>query len=119
MEMKPAVTNWLLPAIEKSPPTMLTGEAILIPVIVATGEATINVDCGTLVCGAKLNGLGVELPATGAVVTENVPDTPPILTVADVVVKFALEDCSWTVTVWPLETMPGAVVNCPLLPPKE
>ena len=95
MEMKPLVTK-PPPPIEKSPPTMLTGEAILIPVIVAAGTDVIKVDCATLVCGVKLNGVGVALPATATVVTENVPMVPPAFSVAEVVVRFELDDCSCT-----------------------
>ena len=53
MVIEPLVTN-PPPLIEKVPPTMLTGEAILMPVMVAAGVEIIRVDCATLVCGVKL-----------------------------------------------------------------
>ena len=108
--MKPLVTN-APPPIEKSPPTMLTGEAILIPVMMAAGTDVIRVDCATLVCGVKLNGAGVALPATGTVVTENVPIVPPTLSVAEVVARFRLDDCNCTMMDWPLLTIEEMVLN--------
>ena len=96
--MEPVLVN-PPPAIENRPPTIVTGDATLIPVMVAGEAALISVDCGTLVCGAKLNGFGTAFGMNAVVVTEKVAATPPTLTVAEVVVPAAAADCTRTARV--------------------
>ena len=57
----------------------------------------------------------MEIPASAAVVTENVPDMPPTLSVADVVVRFADDESNCTATLCPLVMDPAADVNGPPL----
>ena len=55
------------------------------------------------------------MPTSAAVVTENVPCTAPILSVADTVVRLDAEETRLTTTLSPLLTTPAAAVNAPLL----
>ena len=88
------------------------GAGTLMPVMGAGFETTCRRG-PTPVTGAKLNGSGVV--SAGCVVTENVPETPPIVRVAVVVVLYVHEDVCRTATFCPGLIVPAVDANAPPL----
>ena len=93
--MLPATPN-APPAIENVPPIMLTGTAVLMPLMTTAAES-IGVDSATLVCGVNPNKLGVVNALK--VVTVKVAPTPPMVTVALTGVTEFAEDNTRTMMV--------------------
>ena len=92
---------------------MLIAAAALYPTGVTVFELAVELSAWP-VAAVKLNASGVVSPAA-CVVTENVPDTPPIVSVAVVVVLNEPEEVSLTATLCPGLTVPGVVTNAPPL----
>ena len=93
--MLPATPN-APPAIENVPPIMLTGTAVLMPLMTTAAES-IGVESATLVCGVNPNKLGVVNALK--VVTVKVAATPPMVTVALTGVAAFAEDNTRTMMV--------------------
>jgi len=75
----PAVLVATPPSIEYCPPTMLMGDAVLIPEMVIAVEVTFALNTAP-VTAVKLNTSGVV--SANTVVTAKVCDTPPIVSMA-------------------------------------
>ena len=98
------------PAIEYSPPVMLIGDAVLIPETVTAVELIVAFRAAP-VTAVKLNALGVV--SGNSVVTLKVCATPPTVKVACVVAPKVAAVARLTTTVWPLVTVPAALVKVP------
>ena len=81
----PALAVYVPPSIAYSPPLTVIAAAALIPATVTAFEVTVALRV-TPVCAVKLKLSGVVSDGAASVVTLNAPATPPIVTVALVVV---------------------------------
>ena len=103
------------PLIEYVPPVMEMGVAVSIPDTVMVFDV-ITVLNATFVRSVKVNWSGVVSgPAGGSVVTLKVSDTPPIVSIAFVVVELLPDEVCRTVTVSLLLTVPQELVYDPVL----
>ena len=92
------------------PPVMEMAAAVLIPDMVRVFDV-ITVLKATFVRSVKVNWLGVVSdPGSGSVVTLKVSDTPPMVSVAFVVVEWLPDEVSCTVTVSSGFTVPSSLV---------
>ena len=87
---------------------MVTGTVVLMPVMV-TALDVVTEPMATLVCAEKLNASGVVIAAR--VVTSNVEDTVPTVTVAVVLVLKLADAVCFSARVSPFLSTPGTLVN--------